>query len=213
MASHKTFVAFGMVVTGVALHCGSEASRVGPEVLAASPDGGKADANSNGTFPSAPEGSSRAEGGTHADAGDVPVVLDGGTCSSLIHAAPDVVTVGRGENLPAGLGGTVAPGRYFLTAFTYYAGAGQGTGLGGDTVSRTIYLTEDRFFMVHKNPGYPEEPERRTYHLSGAYFYWVSDCPEAHNSNPVYTATPTSFDLIYRDVNPKTGYVEHYERR
>ncbi len=201
-----------VVFVATALACGSEP----PE--GAGDEGGGAGADRDATAGPAPSSDAAvapplADGGPNGgEAGgeEGPTEVDGGTCHSLADLGVEVTSRAVSAPLPTGQGGTIAPGRYVLRDFVYY-GASK-AGLAGSKLHETIYLTSAKQFIVATSPGYPPVQESRTYTAEGTYFYWFSYCPERHNSNPTYTATATTFQLVYRDVDPKTGYVETYEK-
>ena len=119
------------------------------------------------------------------DDGPVPP----GGCNTLENTAPTVSGTTVDGVAPAATGGTIVPGRYHLTAATFYRTSG--AALPPFSVQITFQLASGTINTVSKSSGEVDR-STSTFTLSGTTLNLSQSCPDAKTQMMQYTATPTS---------------------
>jgi hypothetical protein len=129
--------------------------------------------------------------------------------SLTIESAPNVATQAGVGNEPAGTGGAIADGTYYLTAITEYGGAA-----GAGTVGMMLRVTGKDYELAWKKtePGSVSasgtlETTANTlkFHPTTGFDYWKQQQYE-------YTATPTSLE-VHVKYEATTGEVNVFTRQ
>jgi hypothetical protein len=133
--------------------------------------------------------------------GSIPdvAVFDGGMCNALVNAGPQVTLVNVPQDPPAGKGGTIALGLYYLTKWEAYTGQGGASGA-TTSIRKTafVFSSSTQYLKVTRDVdlGQPDENDNRTYSTQDTTLNSVQSCPTVDNLSSDYTATLTTLVLI-----------------
>lgn len=157
--------------------------------------------------PSTGADASVAEGGSPVDAsvgtdsgppdtsGPDARVPDAGECTSIANTAPVVSKTSHPEPPPAMTGGTIADGRYHLTAMDKYNGK-----TGSNTHQETWVFAGGKLEVVSTQSDKPGVVRASgTYAAAGTMVTATLACPASLRLTNSYTATPTEIRTVNAD--------------
>lgn len=159
-------------------------------------------------------------GGCSSSSSDTGTTADGGTggsdsgtttaggCNSVAINAPVITDATGAGAKPTPAGGTIADGKYFVTAQEYF-----GQTPPGKTYNVVFEVSGGTANLAQINNSGPEERFTLTLATSGTTFSATASCPAAVAGKKLdydqFTATPTSLVLF----NPKNGAVVTFTKQ
>lgn len=142
-----------------------------------------------------------ADGGTTADSAapeagtdsSTPpdAATDAGSCNTVVNGAAVVGEVAGVGATPAGAGGTIVDGTYFLTKHEVYLPDTPDA----NSRRRTAVIAGNSLMIVQNDTGKPEERIAATFVAAASNLALTVTCPAAASVAIPYTATPTTFTL------------------
>ena len=151
-------------------------------------------------------GSTVKDGGSTdaGDAGDSGVV-----CNTLANATLVVDRIGIVGEPPISTGGTISEGRYELTEYRIYVGAGGLGGPSGVTASSAIVVASGKMEQVLTIGGNSPTTERRvitSYNATGSTLLRTNVCP-ANGAAAQYQYTASDGGITITDTVSKEAFV------
>jgi hypothetical protein len=114
-------------------------------------------------------------------AGREPVMCNppGPVCNDVVNDAPTIYEMYVAADEPTPLGGTIADGRYWLTATVVYSGPGGATGPTGNIEQHTTVISNGVITGRGSRNGCPDETTLLDFTTSGNRLMAVEACPTA----------------------------------
>ncbi len=155
-----------------------------------------------------PAGGGKTDGGTSdggVDAGDAGAVV----CNTLANATTVVDRIGVVGEPPVSTGGTITDGRYELTDYKLFVGAGGVGGPTGVTGKSAIVVASGRMEQVVEIGGNSPAVERRTittFNTTGSTLLRTNVCP-ANSAAAQYQYTASDAVFTITDTVSKEAFV------
>lgn len=132
----------------------------------------------------------------------------GAACNTIVNGGTDQAIVPIATAIPVGTGGTIANGRYYLTAFNTY----QGSALTGVTLRQTLEICDKGGVFVDDQPSKPTAHKNFTFAPVGTAPNVTTTCstevPDSNIPYSSYTASPTQMTFYSSSIAFSVTYTK-----